>query len=53
VPNVRVLDSTIHYEEECDGNPVVFLHGNPTSSFLWREVIPELNRSERAASPPT
>jgi haloalkane dehalogenase len=51
VPNVRVLDSTIHYEDEGDGNPVVFLHGNPTSSFLWREVIPELTGQARCLAP--
>ena len=42
MPDVSVLDSTMHYEEAGDGNPIVLLHGNPTSSFLWRKVIPGL-----------
>ncbi|MEV1248378.1 haloalkane dehalogenase [Nonomuraea sp. NPDC050022] len=36
----RVLDSTLHYRESGTGAPIVFLHGNPTSSHLWREVMP-------------
>lgn len=35
-----VLDSTMHYLEIGSGLPVVFLHGNPTSSYLWRNVLP-------------
>jgi haloalkane dehalogenase len=40
MPVQQVLDSTISYREVGDGTPVVFLHGNPTSSHLWRDVIP-------------
>jgi haloalkane dehalogenase len=29
-----VLDSTMYYEDQGDGDPVVLLHGNPTSSYL-------------------
>lgn len=36
---VRVLDSEISYVDVGAGAPVVFLHGNPTSSYLWRNVI--------------
>lgn len=39
---VAVLDSHMHFEEHGTGDPIVFLHGNPTSSFLWRNVLPEL-----------
>ncbi|MEU7835362.1 haloalkane dehalogenase [Nonomuraea sp. NPDC049129] len=35
-----ILDSTLHYRESGAGAPIVFLHGNPTSSHLWREVMP-------------
>jgi haloalkane dehalogenase len=42
MPDIPVLDSTMHYEDHGDGSPVVLLHGNPTSSYLWRNVIPEL-----------
>jgi haloalkane dehalogenase len=37
---VRVLDSEMSYVAAGDGHPIVFLHGNPTSSYLWRNVIP-------------
>lgn len=36
---VPVLDSTLHYREAGEGRPVLLLHGNPTSSFLWRHVL--------------
>ncbi|MDN3354342.1 haloalkane dehalogenase [Actinomadura sp. DC4] len=39
---IDVLGSVIHYEESGDGTPVVFLHGNPGSSHLWRNVIPRV-----------
>lgn len=47
VPDTRVLDSTMRHEEAGAGDPVVLLHGNPTSSFLWRSVVPELTGSGR------
>ncbi|HEX6022701.1 MAG TPA: haloalkane dehalogenase [Solirubrobacter sp.] len=37
---VNVLGSTMRYIEAGEGRPVLFLHGNPTSSYLWRNVIP-------------
>jgi haloalkane dehalogenase len=36
----QVLDSTIHYEDSGTGATFVFLHGNPGSSHLWRNVMP-------------
>jgi haloalkane dehalogenase len=30
----------LHYLEQGAGDPVVFLHGNPTSSYLWRNILP-------------
>src|SRR4051794_18422407 len=33
------------------GGPIVFLHGNPTSSFLWRDVIPHLADVGRCIAP--
>jgi haloalkane dehalogenase len=32
------LGSQIHYIEQGTGDPIVFLHGNPTSSYLWRNL---------------
>ncbi|MFW0786263.1 haloalkane dehalogenase [Gordonia sp. CPCC 206044] len=40
---IDVLDSTLHWVEHGDGDPVVFLHGNPTSSYLWRKVFAGLH----------
>ena len=37
---VEVEGSTIAYVDEGSGQPVLFLHGNPTSSYLWRNIIP-------------
>ncbi|MEU3649682.1 haloalkane dehalogenase [Lentzea sp. NPDC034063] len=41
MPVVPVLDSTIHHLESGSA-PFVFLHGNPASSHIWRNVLPEL-----------
>ena len=35
-----VLGSRMYYVDEGEGPPVLFLHGNPTSSYLWRNEIP-------------
>ena len=37
---VSVLDTDLSYVSVGAGDPIVFLHGNPTSSYLWRNVIP-------------
>ncbi|MGW5689050.1 haloalkane dehalogenase [Nonomuraea sp. NPDC003754] len=42
MPNQQVLDSTMFYRETGAGRPIVFLHGNPTSSHLWRHVLPAM-----------
>ncbi len=39
------------YHEAGEGDPVVFLHGNPTSSYLWRNVIPHLSAEHRCIAP--
>ncbi len=44
---VRVLDSEMVYVDTGAGDPVVFLHGNPTSSYLWRNVIPPVAPQHR------
>ncbi len=40
---VEVHGSKMHYVEEGAGDPVLFLHGAPTSSYLWRNVIPHVS----------
>ncbi len=47
----EVNGRNIAYVEEGSGDPVVLLHGNPTSSYLWRNVIPELVGSGRCIAP--
>ena len=41
----------IAYLEAGSGDPIVLLHGNPTSSFLWRNIIPELEGCGRVIAP--
>ena len=48
---IRVLDSEISYVDTGYGDPIVFLHGNPTSSYLWRNVIPHVSRLGRCLAP--
>jgi haloalkane dehalogenase len=53
--DVSVLDSTMRYVDTgqgAGGDPVVvFLHGNPTSSYLWRNVIPHVAPMARCLAP--
>lgn len=44
---VRVLGQMLAYHERDVGHPVLFLHGNPTSSYIWRNVLPELENRGR------
>ncbi len=37
--------------EEGEVEPIVFLHGNPTSSYLWRNVMPHLAEKGRLIAP--
>jgi len=39
------------YVDEGAGDPIVFLHGNPTSSYLWRNVIPHVSDLGRIIAP--
>ncbi len=41
----------ISYVDTGDGDPIVFLHGNPTSSYLWRNIIPHLEPAGRCLAP--
>jgi haloalkane dehalogenase len=49
--DTAILDSSIHHVETGEGDPIVFLHGNPTSSVLWRNVIPRFAGEGRAIAP--
>jgi len=47
----RVLSSEMAYVELGEGDPIVLLHGNPTSSYLWRNVLPHLQPRGRCIAP--
>jgi haloalkane dehalogenase len=47
----RVLDCEMAYVEVGEGDPIVLLHGNPTSSYLWRNVLPHLQSRGRCIAP--
>jgi haloalkane dehalogenase len=47
----RVLGREMAYVEVGEGAPIVLLHGNPTSSYLWRNVLPYLQTQGRCIAP--
>lgn len=48
---IDVLGARMAYHERGEGAPVLFLHGNPTSSYLWRDVLPALEGRGRLIAP--
>jgi haloalkane dehalogenase len=48
---VEIHGRKMAYIEVGSGDPIVFLHGNPTSSYLWRNVIPHLETAGRCIAP--
>ena len=48
---VNILGYNMSYVDEGTGDPIVFLHGNPTSSYLWRNIIPHLSGLGRCVAP--
>ena len=48
---VKVHGKQMAYVEMGTGEPVVFLHGNPTSSYLWRNIMPYVSDTHRAIAP--
>ena len=48
---VRVAGTEMSYIEVGTGDPIVFLHGNPTSSYLWRNIIPHVSDLGRCLAP--
>jgi haloalkane dehalogenase len=47
----QVLGTTISYVDTGTGDPIVFLHGNPASSYLWRNIIPYVSDEHRCLAP--
>jgi haloalkane dehalogenase len=48
---VKVRGSDMHYLEQGEGNPILFLHGMPTSSYVWRNIMPALSNHGRCIAP--
>ena len=48
---VEIHGSKMHYIDEGSGDPILFLHGNPTSSYLWRNIIPYIVPHGRCIAP--
>ena len=48
---INVLGYNMSYVEEGSGDPIVLQHGNPTSSYLWRNIIPHLSGLGRCVAP--
>ena len=48
---IEVENKSMAYVEEGSGDPIVFLHGNPTSSYLWRNIMPHLLGRGRLIAP--
>jgi len=53
LPRIPVLDSTVAYREagEPDAPVVLFLHGNPTSSYIWRNILPKISPIAHCIAP--
>jgi len=49
--HLSVLDANMAYIDVGEGDPIVFLHGNPTPSYLWRNIIPHLLTYGRCLAP--
>jgi haloalkane dehalogenase len=47
----KIFDREMAYVEMGEGDPIVLLHGNPTSSYLWRNVVPYLQPLGRCIVP--
>jgi len=48
---VEVLGSQMHYVDKGEGDPILFLHGQPTSSYLWRNIMPHVEGQGRVVAP--
>ena len=49
--SARVHGLNLAYLDEGEGDAIVFLHGNPTSSYLWRNIIPHVSDLGRCIAP--
>ena len=49
--HLSILDTNMAYVDVGEGDPIIFLHGNPTPSYLWRNIIPHLLTYGRCLAP--
>ncbi len=49
--HITVHEKSMAYVESGSGDPILFLHGNPTSSYLWRNIVPHLASHGRCIAP--
>ena len=49
--HIKIKDKEMAYVDEGQGDPIVFLHGNPTSSYLWRNIAPHVEGLGRIVIP--
>ncbi|SFC31345.1 haloalkane dehalogenase [Pseudoalteromonas denitrificans] len=47
---IDINDQKIHYIEKGNGDPILFIHGCPTSSYLWRNIIPFVSNTHKAVA---
>ena len=48
---IEILGAQMHYIDKGQGDPIVFLHGQPTSAYLWRNIMPHLESQGRVIAP--
>ena len=48
---IEINGSKMHYVDVGEGDTILFLHGQPTSSYLWRNIIPHLQHNARCIAP--
>lgn len=49
--SVEIFGSNMAYVDEGQGDPIMFLHGQPTSSYLWRNIMPFMEGKGRLIAP--
>ena len=49
--HIKIKGKEMAYVDEGQGDPIVFLHGNPTSSYLWRNIAPHVEGLGRIVIP--
>lgn len=48
---VDILGSKMAYIDEGEGDPILFVHGTPMSSYLWRNIMPHVEKQGRVIAP--